>query len=270
MTGAAGLPAPDHSEAYEELAVGWALHALEPQDAQLLAPHLEGCARCRQVVDETTEVMAVMATGAPPAEPPPALGRRLMDAVAATPQRPPGESATGSVSAGRGARPSAPPVVVPAPRRRWTAVPAAAALAAVVALGGWTVVLVADRDEARATAAELAAVVDEVLRPGPATVVPVSDDAGRRVATVVTRDDELQVVSHGLAVNDRDAETYVLWGLDGDDAEPLDTFDVTDPDVQLRSVAVDGADAFDGYGVSIEPGRRAPDAPTDVVATGSL
>ena len=35
----------DH-EVFDELAVGWALHALEPEDEAVFAQHLPGCERC--------------------------------------------------------------------------------------------------------------------------------------------------------------------------------------------------------------------------------
>ena len=54
---------------FDELAVGWALHALEPEDEAIFAVHLEGCARCTRTVAETSEVMAAMAADLPVAEP---------------------------------------------------------------------------------------------------------------------------------------------------------------------------------------------------------
>lgn len=141
----------------------------------------------------------------------------------------------------------------------------AAAFAAVVGLGGWTVALMGDRNEARDTAAAEAAMVEELLRPGPATVVPVTDD-GRTVATLLTRDDGVQVVSHALKPNDQDAETYVLWGLDQGTPKALGEFDVDGSGLELRTLEVEGADDFPSYGISVEPGRVAPEAPTDVVA----
>lgn len=268
----APLPGPGHVEASEELAVGWALHALEPEDAELFARHLEGCARCRQVVEETTEVMAALAGAAPSAVPPPALGERLRAEVARTPQDTP---AAPAAPATRPVAPPAPaaapaPAAIPVPRRRWTAVLVAAAVAAVVGLGGWTAVLVDDRNEAQQAAASEAALVEQLLRPGPATVVPVAAPDGHTVATLLTRDDGVQLISHGLDANDRDAETYVLWGLDQGTPKALGTFDVTEDGLQLRTLEVEGADDFPGYGISLEPGQRAPEAPTDVVARGSL
>jgi len=258
-------PGPGHDEDLEELAVGWALHALEPEDADAFLPHLSGCARCREIVDETTEVMAEFATAAPSAAPPPGLGERLRAEVARTAQETPSE--VPGAPAGAPVRPTEPRVaaVVPLPRRRWTSALVAAAVAAVVGLGGWTVVLMGDRDEARDTAAAEASVVEQLLRPGPATVVPVTD-GGRTVATLLARDDGVQVVSHALEANDRDAETYVLWGLDQGTPKALGEFDVAGSGLELRTLEVEGADGFPSYGISLEPGRRAPEAPTDVVA----
>ncbi|MGA8979053.1 MAG: zf-HC2 domain-containing protein, partial [Pedococcus sp.] len=66
----------DHQQ-YDELAVGWALHALEPEDEAGFAAHLAGCARCTATVTDTTEAMAAMAGDLPPAEPSPGLRDRL-------------------------------------------------------------------------------------------------------------------------------------------------------------------------------------------------
>jgi hypothetical protein len=271
-------PGPGHDEGFEELAVGWALHALEPEDADAFLPHLSGCARCREIVDETTEVMAGLATATTSAEPPPGLGERLRAEVARTPQDAPAErpepaapptparptpAAVPPVPAA--AVPSVAPVELPVPRRRWTSVLVAASLAAVVGLGAWSAVLVGDRNDARDTAAAEASMVEDLLRPGPATVVPVTDD-GRTVATLLARDDGVQVVSHALEPNDRDAETYVLWGLDQGTPKALGTFDVDSPGLELDTLEAEGADGFPSYGISVEPGRVAPEAPTDVVA----
>ena len=87
---AAPPPGPGHDESSEELAVGWALHALEPEDAELFTRHLEGCARCRQVVEGHHHVMAELASAAPPADPPAGLAERLRAQVARTAQDTPG------------------------------------------------------------------------------------------------------------------------------------------------------------------------------------
>ncbi|MFD2092327.1 anti-sigma factor [Blastococcus deserti] len=249
---------------FDELAVGWALHALEPEDEALFARHLPGCARCAATVAETTEVMGAMAADLPPAEPSEGLRSRLRAAVAETGQ------------AHRAAVPADPPPVSvlparPSRRRGLSLALAAALLAAAVGLGSWIVGLRSDRAELAAVVAEQREVVDALLTPGRATIAPLTRD-GRTVATVVARDDELHVVSQGLPVNDAEATSYVVWGLGGDAPEALGTFDVERTQIGLRTVGSGstGLDDFAQYGISIEPGQEAPSAPTEVVATGQV
>src|SRR3954468_21696155 len=75
----------DH-ETWDELAVGWALHALEPEDEAVFARHLPDCTRCARTVAETVEVMAALATDLPAAEPSEELRQRLRAAVEETEQ----------------------------------------------------------------------------------------------------------------------------------------------------------------------------------------
>ncbi|MGY1679538.1 anti-sigma factor [Geodermatophilus sp. SYSU D01176] len=285
----------DH-ESFDELAVGWALHALEPEDEELFAAHLPTCPRCRGTVAETTDVMGALAADLPPAEPPERLRDRLRAAVEETEQlpRPAGD--------GRRTDPPVPPVpsaaggavLPPGPERPasgahrvslplgpaddeagWRRVLphalAAAAVAAILALGTWNVVLSSAREEAQATAAEQAELVDALLTPGQATIAPMAA-GGTTVATVVARDDQVQVVAHGLAPNDVQDQTYVVWGTGAGSPAPLGTFDVTSPQPALWTVGSgsSGLDAYTGYAVSLEPGRQAPPEPTEIVASGEV
>ena len=285
----------DH-ESFDELAVGWALHALEPEDEELFAAHLPTCPRCRGTVAETTDVMGALAGDLPPVEPPERLRDRLRAAVEETEQLP-GPTGDGE----RTARPvpPVPPAVegppagprpevpasgahrVPLPlgpaedeagwRRVLPHALAAAAVAAILALGTWNVVLSSARQEAQATAAEQAQLVDALLTPGQATIAPMSAQ-GTTVATVVARDDLVQVVTHGLAPNDVQDQTYVVWGTGAGSPAPLGTFDVTSPQPALWTVGsgASGLDAYTGYAVSLEPGRQAPPEPTVIVASGEV
>lgn len=253
----------DHRH-HDELAVGWALHALEPEDEAEFTRHLRGCARCAETVAQTTEVMGALATDLPQAEPSEALRSRLHAAVEATEQ------------VHRTTDQAPPPVVaVPeprAPRRRAPALAlAAAAVAAVLGLGIWNVGLRSDRAELTATLAGQQEVVDALLVPGRATVAPLGS-GGREVATVVARDDELQVVAQDLAVNDAENSTYVVWGMGEGTPLPLGTFDVEGSQMVVRTVGsgLTGLDEFPMYGISIEPGQVAPSKPTEVVATGQV
>lgn len=273
-----GASPPDEHRDFDELAVGWALHALEPEDESVFADHLPGCARCARTIAETSEVMAAMAADLPPAEPPEGLGDRLHAAVAETEQVPRLRD-----DAAAPARPAATgfpgyrPVGLPADprplRRRAPALAlalAAAAVAAILGLGVWNVFLADSRAELEATVAQQDRIVERLLTPGEATVAALSADDGRAVATVVARSDRVDVVSYGLEANDPDTETYVVWGIDGDGPDAIGTFDVTRSQMTLQTVGSGstGLDEYDQYGISLEPGDQAPSAPTEIVAMG--
>lgn len=292
MTGPRDPRRGEH-EAFDELAVGWALHALEPEDEELFAAHLPTCPRCRQTVGETTDVMGALAGDLPPVAPPERLRERLRAAVEETEQlsRPAREDErTPPVPPSVPDRPApvyrfeppatgahrAPfPVRAVDPRSSWRRVLpnalVAAAVAAILALGTWNVVLSSAREEARAAAAEQAQLVDALLTPGRATIAPLTAD-GATLATVVAREGQVQVVTQGLRPNDVRDQTYVVWGLSGGTPAPLGTFDVTSPQPALRTVgsAPSGLDAYTGYAVSLEPGRSAPPEPSDIVASGEV
>lgn len=277
-------------EAFDELAVGWALHALEPEDEDAFAVHLAGCDRCTRTVAETHEVMAAMATDLPVAEPSPDLRARLRAAVEATEQDPAPQDVVAPAPVRRAPRPAGPTVVTgvdrprffgprsvrdpeqtPAWRRVVPRALVAAGVAAVLGLGAWNVAVTQDRDAARATAATQSDVMDALLAPGRATIAPMEHD-GRTVATVVARDGQAQVVTDGMGVNDTAATTYVLWGMTEGSPVALGTFDVTSPGMDLQTVGSDatGLDDYSAYGISIEPGRQAPSSPTDIVANGQV
>jgi hypothetical protein len=289
-------PEPDGHEPFDELAVGWALHALEPEDEVLFSTHLPDCARCARTVAETVEVMGALAQDLPQAEPSDGLRERLRAAVEQTEQVPPPvptpdeprpqaepAASRGGPAGPRGGstpasgfpgyRPAAPVSagsgVRPAWRRVLPNALVAAAVAAILGMGTWNVVLSESRDDAVASASEQAQVLDSLLEPGAATIAPLSGDGGQ-VATVVARDAHIQVVTQGLQVNDEQSQTYVVWGMSDQSPVPLGTFDVVRSRTDVRTVGSTstGLDDFGGYAISLEPGREAPSAPTDIVATG--
>jgi hypothetical protein len=147
----------------------------------------------------------------------------------------------------------------------------AAAVSAILGLGTWNVVLGDARDEAVERAAEQSQVVESLLEPGTATIAPLSGDGGQ-VATVVARDEQVQVVPQGLPANDRVSQTYVVWGMSGGSPIALGTFDVIRSQNDVRTVGstTTGLDDFEGYAISLEPGREAPSTPTEVVASGQV
>ena len=70
------------------MAVGWALHALEPADEAAFGGHLPGCARCRATVRSTEDVGAVLGGAVPREEPPARLRGRLLAMIDETDQVP--------------------------------------------------------------------------------------------------------------------------------------------------------------------------------------
>jgi anti-sigma-K factor RskA len=291
-SGMSGSGRDDH-QTFDELAVGWAIHALEPEDEAAFTAHLAGCSRCARTVAETHETMAALALELPPAEPSDRLRHRLRDAVQQTEQLQghveppavppvrPAERAAARHPVGGQRPPSFADLRPPRPaggeaeRPPWRRVLphalVAAAVAAILALGAWNVVLAGDRDAVRATAEQRAEMIDALLRPGRATIAPLTQGE-QSPATVVARDGQVQVVATGLPVNDARNSTYVVWGVGEGSPVPLGTFDVVTPQMDLRTVGstATGLGDYPAYAISAEPGRQAPAAPSDIVAKGQV
>lgn len=268
----------DHEE-FDELAVGWALKALEPDDESRFGKHLLDCSRCSQTVRDAREMTAAMAMAVPMEEPSDALRARILSAAAAEPRQPGVRPPT--------QLPRRPPLAVgvtrPPVRRQHRlrgrarilarGVALAAALALVVGLGGWNLDLRSDRTAAQAVAARQAAVLDELNDRGVYNVAPLETSDGEAVGTVVVHDGAAKVMADGLPVNDTERETFVLWGMRRSlSPVALGTFDVLRSELDVRTVSSTstGLDQYDGYAISIEPGRQAPSSPTDMVATGTV
>ena len=69
---------------YRELAVGWALHALEPAEGSLVTGHLAGCPTCASIAAETEEVGAMLALSVPQTIPSSGLQQRILSATGAS------------------------------------------------------------------------------------------------------------------------------------------------------------------------------------------
>jgi hypothetical protein len=264
-------------DGHPELAVAWALHALDPEDDAEFAEHLATCDACRRIVAETEEVGALLGAAVEPAEPPASLRARILEAAEADPTPVPatgGNEASLLSSSDRDATSSN---VVPLRRRRrivaGLAVAAAAAL--VVVIGGLVNAnrdLAQERDAAAAQAdrsRQVVELVDAAARPGTPHAVLASADGGF-VGLVVDRGAGPEFLATGLPPNDG-AHTYVLWGLAGGRPVGLQAFDMSGSGPVTASVPSMSADArFAGFAVSYEPGRTVPATPTQVVASGQL
>ncbi len=282
---------PDDAEHPEcpmtEQTVGWALHALEPDEEMAVLQHLPQCATCRAAAHEAEEVLAGLAGVVPLADPPPSLRARILADAAVTPQLPAvlrpraDEAAPPEVPqapAGASASPVRPAVAAAGPRRPGSRgrrlVAAGLAVAAVLAIGVLAVrtgQLQQERDAETVQAQTLTDLVRRIGEPGTRYALLDDQATGAPVAAVVLEDDSPRVYPVGLPPNGDDA-LYVAWGLtEAGAAVPLGGFDVLATGQGPVPVgSAPGAPDFPQYAVSIEPGRDVPDTPSTVVASGQV
>lgn len=261
----------DHDR-YEVLAAGWAVHALEPREEAEFEAHLAGCDACRRTAAELEATLGELAYAAPAVEPPPGLLDRIHEAVAA---EEPGRAG------GRGGAPAgeAPDTaVVPLRRRRgfrdraawWVA---AAACLALVVLGAWNVTLQQEVGRQRQVVAEREAMLVHLVQPGRrmAALRPYGTP-GPPVAYVLSRGNDLEVVTSGMSENTPGRETFWLWGVWGQRQVPLGRFDVRTGDLTLHRIGSVPAGLGDvgSFAVSVEPGTAKPVKPTRIVASGGV
>jgi anti-sigma-K factor RskA len=196
----------NHSE-YEQLAAGYVLGALEPDDEHVFQRHLGGCAECEANVRDLEEVVGTLAYAAPPVDPPEALWASIQREI-----RPEGRRAQPQPQA----QPQARPVVVRP--RRWASplvarLAAAAAIVAVAALLVWNLNL---RDENagyrdRVTALEQATRL--LNEPDTAKVTLEGSAAGAQVTVLAAAaQDRGVLIVENLPPLQRD-KVYELWGI---------------------------------------------------------
>ena len=259
----------DPHERFEELAAGFALHALEPEDEQVFRTHVAGCARCERDVAEHEATLGHLAYAPEVAEPPPTLLAGIR---------------AGVLASGRGAsfpEPVAPPVQLDEvrlarqrrrlrPAAMWTGI--AAAFALVVSLGVWNTSLLQDREEQAELNARIAAAVAQ-LRDENTDTVPLAGEDGEVVAVALVRGEEMSLVVDGLPVNDP-GTTYVLWGESRyGDKRAVGAFDVTSAglDVLARMRLQASVADVTRFMVTHEQGDTAPPIPTlPVLASGDV
>ena len=247
---------------HDELAVGWALHSLEPAEESLIAAHLPECPICARVASETEEIGAMLGLSVPELIPSAELEQRIL-----------------SVTGTRWTEPVV-PLVAPAPPERpisrlsgrrfkeLVGVAAAILVVAAVVLGVRVVQLDGQLDQAQRQTAALSEAVRSAADPAAVRVPLVATD-GQPVGMVLASRDQVAVVPTHLPRNRTADQTYVLWGLAGKTPVALGAFDVSGDTPQLHAVpSAARTGTFTGYAVSLEPGRRAPAVPTEVVASG--
>lgn len=273
-----------------EQTIGWALHALEPDEEMAVLRHLPTCSSCRQAARDAEEVMAGLGVSVEQVDPPPALRDALMARVAETPQHPrpdhPRPAPKGDEPADepgprhRAREDARPPDNRPPSRRSWLSrrgrklVAASVALVGVLVVGGLAVrtsQLEQQRNAETTQAQSLTDLLRDLDRPGARHAVLATGD-GTAVAAVLVADGQREVFTVGMPPNAADRDTYVLWGIQpGAAPKPLGTFDVAAADPGRHAVGSGAeADSFTTYAISLETGRTAPASPSGVMAQGQV
>ncbi|GGU39978.1 anti-sigma factor [Lentzea flava] len=250
---------------HEELAVGWAMHSLEPDEEAVVRDHLPNCPACQRTVRSTQEVLAGIGGSVRQEQPPPRLRARLMEQIEHIPQE---------VPTPHRPRHAAPTPLRPQHRRRTgrTLLAAAAALA-VLAGGGYLGIRVNQlSNEVTASQArtnELNKALTLAADPTTARAI-LRTGSGDKVAIVLSSPTSGAVMPLNLKPNDS-GHVYVVWGASTKPPVPLATFDVrtgsTDP--QLLTWSPD-AHKHTTFAVSLEPGRQPPTTPSEVLAGGQV
>jgi anti-sigma-K factor RskA len=205
-----------HSE-YQELAAGYVLGALEPDDEHLFQQHLGGCSVCEANVRELEAVVGELAYAVPPVDPPDTVWagiRREIRPEAARRTVLPGPAAGAEDRPGAGGR----------GLRLLPGLAAAAAIVLVVVLSLWNLNL---RDENAVYRERVAALerATELANDPNASLVTLDDTPGPEgaQATVIasSRQDRGVLIVENLPPLQRD-RVYELWGVPGgviDDAQ---------------------------------------------------
>lgn len=230
---------PRH-EVYAELAAGYALSALEPEDEQLFVRHLAQCVSCADDLRGHQRALAQLAYAPESPQPPPELLAGIREAVRAS-----GREARFDVPVQADAAVPIPLTRAAGRRRQLRSMPssrsllaAAAAAAMVLGLGTYANSVRLDRDAEHARTTRLAAAVSDLGTSGTRSV-PMQDQNGRVLAVALVHGADMSVLLDGLPANEP-GTTYVLWGRAG---------------VELRAV---GAFSVSGSGVDVARGLHMP------------
>lgn len=241
---------------FDELAAGYALDALDPEDELRFLEHAEQCPRCQQSLADYAEVTAALADAAPAAEPSPELGDRIMAA------------ALGDRPGGSADRP--PADVTALPKRRLLQLAAAAAAVVLVAGGGIWAGLSASEGSGGSPQPPSAGCV----RAHQCHEVQLTDAAIHGpAAKVIVSAGSVWLMPSGLPADDTSRQVYVLWQISGAHVPlAVGSFDVrghASAPIRIGSLAGPYRGTL-AFAVSLEHGRTIPAAPSRLVALGQV
>ncbi|MBI4260136.1 MAG: anti-sigma factor [Actinobacteria bacterium] len=232
------LDAPDH-DGIEELLAGYALQALEGEDAaradRLLADHVPSCVRCRETLADLRGLTGELALLAPPREPPETLLAALRRELAE------------------------PPVVRRRPVAAWVT---AAAAMVVLGLSGWNAMLTQRVTRAEEFQSAMSEAFFTTANPASQTVqVSAEAQAPTRLYLAYLPDGNRMYLMGSGVPDPREGHVYWVWGFRDGTFVPIGAFLPHDGLVVLRIDAAPGA--FEGIVIADEREGRIGRLPGD-------
>ncbi len=260
-----------HQEcAQRDVAVGWALHALEPEEEAGFAKHLPHCKDCEQRVRSTEAVAALLGEGVQQLDPPPRLRAAILAAARA--QQPTRRlAAIHEVPSLR--RPeivgdTAAANTAPLPGRttpRIHRVLVAAAAVGIIAFGaGWAGNALVGAGSS-ATQSALPALSNASVHS-----TPITGSASGQVMAVVLSDGAMASVVPLSMPSAPTGKAYWLWGTGGAKGAPIALGKVTVGDGVAADLQPQGSGqsaGFSGYALSVESDQVVPVAPSTVIGS---
>jgi len=195
-----------------DLAAGFVLGALSPEDERAVREHLETCPEPHAEIAELGGVVPYLAATVEPVEPPAGLKARILAAAAADLE---------TRTANAPVVPFPEPIERAARERTRRATPTTwllriAAAVAIVALAGWNILLQGQLSDARSYEDGLAAVLEVASRPGSqAAILADPDGDGPRGIAAVAADGSVVLAMRDLPATSG-TEVYEAWVIGGD------------------------------------------------------
>ncbi len=214
-----------------EMAGAFVLDALEPGDEAAVRAHLATCEDAHAEIAELGGMLPALAESVPQVEPPAGLKARIMAAAAADLEERtgrPAAPAADAVAREAASAPAAPTPAEPTPfpsadertaRRARTStgtwILRAAAVLAIVALGGWNLLLQNQLNASQAYEQSVAAVIEVAAQPGSLTAILTPDDGTGSGLAAVSAEGKVTLAMQDLAPTSG-STVYTAWAIGGD------------------------------------------------------
>ncbi len=278
-------------EEVREFAGAFVLGALEPAEEAAVRAHLAGCDDPHAEIAELGGVLPVLAEGVPVVEPPAALRGRIMAAAAAELEERNAAAASVTASAADAgtarsavapvaattatradAAPATPPLAFPTATERdarrsrafaGTWLLRLAAVLAIVALGGWNLVLRNDLQAAQSYEQSVAAVLDVAAQPGSTTAILTPTEGSGAGLAAISATGDVTLAMQDL-IPTTGGTVYTAWAIAGD-AAPISLGDFKVSTNGIATFQGTGAPSQAGLVLAItqepNPGNQAPKGP---------